>query len=174
MASPFKLYPEERRWWSFQDYGAVLDVMTRLKPKRVLEFGPGSSTLALIEGGAEHIDSMEDDPRWLQVYAERLEAKHPSIVTLHFYHYSDPLCLRYLDPHSWDLALIDGPFGTMNRPAALRYCLPRCAAVLMPTEDHPHLNGPLRTIIAEEAQKAGRAVEFTVTGPLSGGFALIQ
>src|SRR5512147_916121 len=81
----FKLYPEERHWWSFNDYGATLAAVRHLGARRVLEFGPGSSTLALIEGGATHIDTCEDSPDWAKVYRERLERQYPGIVHLYEY-----------------------------------------------------------------------------------------
>lgn len=166
----FELYPEERHWWSMNDYRAVLDTMRQLKPARVLEFGPGSSTLALIEGGASHVDTLEDDPDWATTYEERLQAKYPAIVTLHRYAWSDPLSIPSIDGETYDLALIDGPLGTNRRPAVVAYCLDRCAAVLAPTEDgNPGFRLELRRI----AEARGLALEIRETGPLSGGFALL-
>jgi hypothetical protein len=171
---PFRLYPEERHWWSFADYGAVLDVMQRLKPKRVLEFGPGSSTLALIEGGATRIDTCEDDRDWQSVYEERLQAVYPDIVTVVPYTWSDPIQVPALSRRRYDLALIDGPYTSEKRPAVIEYALNRSAAVLVPTEDDGRAqSGFLRPVIAHLAEKYQRTVEFMETGPLSGGFALL-
>jgi hypothetical protein len=166
----FELYPVERHWWSFNDYRAVLDTMRALKPSRVLEFGPGSSTLALIEGGATHIDTCEDDPDWAGVYEERLQAKYPEVVTLHRYAWHEPLAIKAIDAQTYDLALIDGPLGTNRRPAVVAYCLDRCRAVLAPTEDgNPGFRLELRRI----AEARGLTLEIRETGPLSGGFALL-
>jgi hypothetical protein len=148
--------------------------MTRLHPKRVLEFGPGSSTLALIEGGASKIDTCEDDPKWEGVYRQRLEARYPAIVKLHAYQWSDPISISGLDREAWDLGLIDGPLGTPRRFAAIEYCVQRCAAVLVPTEDDGRKHKSfLRPIIEDIASRHDRAVEYMETGPLSGGFALL-
>lgn len=166
----FRLYPEEQRWWSFADYGAVLDVMQRLKPKTVLEFGPGSSTLALIEGGAQRIDSCEDSQDWFDVYHERLERRFPAVVKLRRYVWADPLKVGRLAAR-YDMALIDGPHGTARRPAVLEFCLARAAAVLLPTEETG--SRVLRAAIVSIAAKHGRSLEFMETGPLSGAFALI-
>lgn len=171
-ARVFRLYPEEQRWWSFNDYGAVLDVMAELKPKRVLEFGPGSSTLALIEGGAEYIATCEDDAKWFGVYAERLGQKFNGIVDVVRYTWADPLSIPSVDEQRFDLALIDGPHNVSRRVAVLRYALARCAAVLIPTEDSDE-HGGLRAAIAREAELAGASVRFMETGPLSGGFAMV-
>lgn len=169
-APPFKLYPEERHWWSMSDYGAVLGVMRELQPKRVLEFGPGSSTLALIEGGATSIDTCEDNEDWARVYDERLVGRFPEIVRLHRYVWGDPIYVHGVDGQRFDLALIDGPLGTPQRPPVVRYCLERCDAVLVPTED---LNPSFRQSLKAIARETGWRIEIWETGPLSGGFALM-
>jgi hypothetical protein len=172
-ARTFKLYPEERHWWSMADYGAVLDVVTRLKAKRILEFGPGSSTLALIEGGATHIDTYEDNPDWFGVYQERLEQRFPEIVHIHQYTWSDPLVLPDMSNVKYDLALIDGPLGTLSRPPVIAWCLAHSKAVLVPTEDLKPEDAGLRAPIERLAGEFGYAIEWMETGPLSGGFALL-
>lgn len=173
MIRTFALYPEEQHWWSFNDYGAVLDVTARLKPKRVVEFGPGSSTLALIEGGAKHIDTCEDAADWFEVYEERLAKRFPAIVHIHRYTVADPLSIPALDHQKYDLALIDGPLGTLARPAVIAWCLARCKAVLVPTEDLKPADAGLRPAITRLAEEFGRSIEWMETGPLSGGFALM-
>jgi hypothetical protein len=165
----FKLYPEERHWWSFADYAAVLETMQQRQPARVLEFGPGSSTLALIEGGAQRIDTCEDAADWAKVYEERLQGKYPDVVRLHRYTWADPLAIPAIDGATYDLALIDGPLGTDRRAAVVRYCLDRCAAVLVPTEDR---NRSFRQTLQAIADERGWDLAIRETGPLSGGFAL--
>lgn len=166
----FALYPEAQHWWSFTDYGAVVDVVQHLGARRVLEFGPGSSTLALIEGGATSIDTLEDDPHWAGVHEARLAARYPAIVRVHRYVWRDPLTIAPIDAARYDLALIDGPRGTDRRPAVVQYCLDRCAAVLLPTEDG---NPTLRPVLQMLAAARGLQLEIRETGPLAGAFALI-
>lgn len=166
---PFALYPEERHWWSYNDYGAVLGVMDALRPRRVLEFGPGNSTLALIEGGAAHVDCCEDNPVWFNVYKERLRP-HP--VRFVAYEWGDPLQILQIDGERYDMALIDGPHGWERRRAVLAYCVERCCAVLMPTEDLAY-GTQLRYAIQEIAQPRNCAIDWIHSGPLSGAFALI-
>lgn len=170
--SEFKLYPEEKHWWSFSDHRAVMDTMRQLQPKRVLEFGPGSSTLALIEGWAESIDCLEDDPKWLGVYRDRLERTYPDVVRMHAFTWSDPLEIPALADHRWDLALIDGPLRTPMRPPVIAWCLARCTAVLVPTEDY-HCTPMLRPFLEEIAAQGAWQVAYRETGPHSGGFALL-
>lgn len=168
--SEFALYPEERHWWSFADYRAVLETMRERRPVRVLEFGPGSSTLALLEGGATTIDTCEDNPDWAEVYEDRLQGKYPAIVRVHRYTYGAPLTIPAIDGQTYDLALIDGPHGTNSRPLVVRYCMARCAAVLTPTEDgNPDFRKALHVIAAV----SGWTLTIRETGPLSGGFALL-
>jgi hypothetical protein len=169
MARTFALYPEERHWWSFADYGHVLDTVRALGAKRILEFGPGSSTLALIEGGATHIDTCEDAEDWATVYEDRLQGKYPAIVHLRRYTLGEPLKIDGVGV-DYDLALIDGPRGSNSRPPVIRYAMERCAAVLVPTEDR---NRTFRAQLAEIAANAGWDIAITDTGPLSGGFALL-
>lgn len=179
----FRLYPEERHWWSFNDYGHVLDVVTQRKAKRVLEFGPGGSTLALIEGGATHIDTCEDDPKWEQTYRVRLERVYPTIVHLRRYVMNGPLSVPHVDQQRYDLALVDGP-RTYLRPVVIDYCLQRCDAVLAPTEDwlgedgkgdrrRPPHDRLIETACKALAEKHGKTLTVTETSGLSGAFALI-
>lgn len=171
----FALYPEEAGWWSFNDYQAVLDVMAQVAHRRVLEFGPGSSTLALIEGGAERIDTCEDNEDWARVWDERLVLRFPMKVYQHRYTWSETLSVNPLvDASLYDLALIDGPHTTPKRPPVIRYCLERCHRVLVPTEDDGRKHKSyLRPILAELAAEYEAEIEFRETGPLSGGFALL-
>ena len=176
MSGRFHLYPHEQHWWSFADYAAVLDAMRQLRPTRVLEFGPGSSTLALIEGGARQIDACEDDGWWLVVQRLRLEDRFPDIVTLWGYDSSiEPLSIGSIDRRRYDLALIDGPREMERRPAIIRYALAHCAAVLVPAEETEALRGRgfLRACIESLAAEFGRPVSWKETGPLAGSFALI-
>lgn len=170
---PFELYPAEKHWWSYADYGAVLGTVRALAPRTVLEFGPGSSTLALVEGGARSIDALEDDPTWLAVHRNRLGRKFAGLVELHAFTWADPLTIPTIDARRYDLALIDGPFDTPRRPAVLEYCLQRCRAVLIPTEDHKVKSPPLRPHIERLAGVFDASVEIVETGPLSGAFALL-
>lgn len=172
--SGFRLYPRAEHWWSLADYGAVLAVMQERRPKRVLEFGPGSSTLALIEGGAELVDACEDDPKWEAVYRARLEERFPDVVTIVPYTWSDPVSIPQLERESYDLALIDGPRTTENRVAVVRYCIERCGAVLVPLEEQAPGLGYLRPHVIRLAEEYGCELTLTQTGPLAGGFALLS
>jgi hypothetical protein len=170
---PFVLYPVAKHWWSLNDYAAVLGTVRALAARTVLEFGPGSSTLALVEGGATTIDTCEDDPKWLDVYRRRLGMKFAGVVEVRAYTWADPLTIPAIDGNRYDLALIDGPHDTPRRPVVLEYCLQRCRAVLIPTEDRKVSSPPLRPSIERLADVYRASVEIVETGPLSGAFALM-
>lgn len=142
--SPFRLYPVERpgpngapTWFSFADYGAVLDVMNSMleRPRHVLEFGPGSSTLALLEGGADVIDTCEDDPGWFTRHQADLAPYRN--VTVHLYRHALPLVIPLLDGRRYDLGLVDGPVNPRHRQPEIDYALSRCTAVLCHDAAHP-------------------------------------
>lgn len=164
--SPFDLYREETSWWSFADHGTTLSVVRRLRPRTVLEFGPGSSTLALIEGGAERIDCCEDDPVWFTLYCHRLEDVYPRVVRMRPYQWSSDLRIQGLRD-TYDMALIDGPRALAHRPAAIRFAAARCTHLLIPLEEGEpnHLRSHIDAL--------GRPVEYVPSGPLAGTFALV-
>jgi hypothetical protein len=175
----FELYPEERHWWSFNDYGAVLDLMLEHQAKRVLEFGPGSSTLALIEGGAEHIDTCEDDPDWAATYEDRLVKRFPAIVHLHRYEArlaaggdkpQPRISIPAIDKSTYDLALIDGPHDTEMRVPSLNYALRRAAVVVLADDYGPNLRARLDQLL----KKRSHVLERRETGPLAGAFTIIR
>lgn len=133
----FRLFPEDYSWWTFEDYDSLLTAMERFKPRSVLEFGPGGSTLALIEGGAESIDSCEYDPEWLTVYRQRIGAKYAH-VHLHPFADADPLSIPGLDDRRFDLAFVDAPKVTPTRLPAIRYAQAHAGVVLC--HDVPQLS----------------------------------
>lgn len=163
----FRLYPEPTSWWSLSDYSTVLTVMGQLRPQTVLEFGPGSSTLALIEGGATQIDCCEDDPVWFKTYCERLEDVFPKIVIMLPFEWQDPLDVNVVREKQYDLALVDGPLQIERRGAVIRFCAERCRYLLVPLEDGESNN--LRDVV----ESLGRPVKYIASGPLAGTFALV-
>lgn len=174
MARKFKLYPQEVRWCSFGDYGAIMDITAALKAQTVVEFGPGSSTLALIEAGATRIVCCEDDPKWFAVYHERLEKKYPA-VTMLAYTWSDPVSIPGLEGHRFDMALVDGPHGTLNRPAVIEWCVDHADVVVVATEDVAYGRSALRPHISRIAEASGRVVEWMdAPGSLAGCYAVMR
>lgn len=166
----FRLYPHEQHWWSFADYEGLLAITERIKPRRVLEFGPGSSTLALIEGGAEIVYSCEDDRKWLDTYCGRF-VKHP--VALYDYVWSDPLVVPGLkDYPKFDMSFIDGPRDTRKRVAVLEYCIAHSAVVVCPAEG-PMPNSFMANAAERITKERGLNLEWVTTGPLTYAMGII-
>lgn len=168
----FRLYPVELHWCSFADYREIMQTAERLKAKSVLEFGPGSSTLALIEGGAQRIDACEDNEDWAKVYRTRLEGRFPKHVQIQSYRWSDPVFIATVHGRRYDLGLVDGPAEVPKRLAAIAYAMERCEYVLVPMEDDEGCS--YRDTVLELALAASRDVELTKTGPLAGSYALMR
>lgn len=170
MRGEFDLYPEELHWCSYSDYRVILQVTRRLGARRVIEFGPGSSTLALIEGGATHIDACEDDDHWLSVYRERLERRFPGVVHLHAYAHDD-LLIPAVHGHRYDLALIDGPHDIEERASWIAYAMTLAQYVLVPLETSE--GDSLTDLVPEIADVLGRPYERIESGPLAGAYGLV-
>lgn len=168
----FRLYQTEQHWCSFADYCAILDATIAISPRTVLEFGPGWSTLALIEGGAKAITAVEDQPYWASVTARRTAAIAPGVVSVVEYKWCDPLVVPGIaDGARFDLGLIDGPRETPRRPPVIAYCAARCDRLLVPleTDGGEHLALFVRALAA----RTGRSFERLETGPLAGAYGLI-
>ncbi len=165
---PFKLFPEPQRWFTFADYALVLECMQSLEAERVLEFGPGSSTLALIEGGAKHIDTLEDVDDWARVWEERIVKRFPTPefpATVHLHRYvidkgkvkADAPTLAKLNAARYDLAFIDGPRETPLRAAAILFALERAECVFITDQ----ANNEVRTKTEQLVKRfKDREVEF--------------
>lgn len=167
----FSLFPEAQPWCSFADYQMIHDTVRGLGAASVLEFGPGYSTLAIVEGGATAIDICENKVEWLHVYTARLN--YPDFVTPFLYVWRLPLDIPGLR-EAYDLAVIDGPQETPLRIDAVRFAMERSKAVLVPTEDYGReLNSYLRPLLFDLAQEHGWDYMVVNTGPVAGGFALL-
>lgn len=165
----FQFYNEERRIFEFVDYGALLDECRRVKPSRVLEFGPGASTLALVEAGVPEIHTCEHQDRWFGAAAEML-APHPA-VKLHRYINEAKVSVPTLPAGMFDLAFVDGPVGlearsaprfpgqeNMSRWNTLAFALSRADIVLLHDAKREHEQNSLR-----ELERIGYRVEMIDT-----------
>jgi hypothetical protein len=104
----YKLYKTEQRILPFDDYGAILESAKGCKT--ALEFGPGSTTLALIEAGVEQITSYEYHAKWLAEMQKRLK-DYPQVTIKKF---DDVPVLTMLEPVRFDIAVVDSPPGGKN------------------------------------------------------------
>lgn len=120
----FKLFPVEQHWCNFGDYRAIMEATERLQAKSVVEFGPGWSTLALLEGGATSIDCHEDDPFWRKKWSRDLSGW--SGVKIHEY--------GFISGRHYDLAFVDGPRSTEARPPIVRRAMTMATHLLVALE----------------------------------------
>lgn len=109
----FSLYRQERAIFEFVDYAALLEECRAVKARTILEFGPGTSTLALVESGAERVVTCEYQDRWMDSARQLLKAY--SHVSLH--HFSNEIEVRVdgLSRKCFDLAFVDSPLGIEAR-----------------------------------------------------------
>lgn len=104
----FKLYTEETKTLSFEDYATILKECAALGAKTALEFGPGYSTLALIEAGLDRIVSLEHNDEWLDKMAIRF-ADYPQVEVKRYQ--DEPEATADLGDESFDVAFVDSPQG---------------------------------------------------------------
>jgi len=110
----FKLYTEERPTFRFQDYGTLISRVQGDGAKTALEFGPGISTLALIEAGLERVVTLEYDPEWFDKAKERFR-EYPQVEVRRFW--DEPEARAELEPDErFDVAFVDSPKGYKNIP----------------------------------------------------------
>lgn len=112
----FKLYPyPEKSTLSLKDYGLIMQAVAG--KKRILEIGPGLSTYALIEAGAEEIVTLEHEQGWFDKAVENYKA-YPQVKVLH-YGNEAPVAVVYekdFDQHAtFDIALVDSPKGFSHK-----------------------------------------------------------
>ncbi len=99
----FSISPEEYQWLR----GFVRENGIR----KVLEFGPGTSTWAFLEAGCQ-IVSLEYQDKWYRHYRREF-AEHPQVTILRYD--NDPeLQIPELDDCKFDLAFVDSPVGKLG------------------------------------------------------------
>jgi len=106
----FALYRQEKAIFTFDDYGALLEECRRRNANRVLEFGPGISTLALVEAGCGAILTCEYNDRWFNS-ANELFKGQPSVSLLRYRNDSEVSVEGLRPDDQFDLAFVDSPIG---------------------------------------------------------------
>lgn len=114
----FRLYQHERSVFGFDDYGALISEIKRIDARKVLEFGPGISTLAFIESGCTDIVTLEYQARWIASAKNRLwQYKNVKIIP---YENTPDIVIPDLDKSRFDMIFVDSPMGT-DLPMATRF-----------------------------------------------------
>jgi len=106
----FKLYTKELATFRFSDYALLMQQVKDLEAKTCLEFGPGISTLALIESGLERVVTLEHDPEWLDANIERFK-DYPQVEVRRYQ--DEPIVLADVD-EDFDMAFVDSPKGYVH------------------------------------------------------------
>jgi hypothetical protein len=120
----FRLYNEERRIFSFEDYGALLTECRRLKVRTSLEFGPGISTLALVEAGAAVV-TCEYSERWLNGARELLKG-YSEVRVLRYFNEPEARVEGLAAAETFDMAFVDSPLGLPSRGAVRHAAQEEC------------------------------------------------
>jgi hypothetical protein len=105
----FRLYKQQRSIMSFEDYGHIVRFAREIGATSALEFGPGVSTLALVEAGVRRIATCEYQAKFL-VQARQKLARYPQ-VRLYGFRNSSPAVVDGLPPGRFDVAFVDSPVG---------------------------------------------------------------
>jgi hypothetical protein len=103
----FKLYTEQQPSFYFSDYALLMQQVKDLGAKSCLEFGPGASTLALIEAGLETIVTLEHCDEWFDTAVEKLK-DYPQ-VTVGRYQDEPEVIADVVGV--FDMAFVDSPKG---------------------------------------------------------------
>lgn len=105
----FRLYKREHSVFAFEDYAVLLKEVRRINADRVLEFGPGNSTLAWIEADCDEIISLEHNEIWLA----RAKEKLAGYLNVHLFRYRNApeIKVAELNGKTFDLAFVDSPQG---------------------------------------------------------------
>jgi hypothetical protein len=108
--TPFKLYPFDSPTFFAKDYALLMEQARGAKS--ALEFGPGSSTLALIEVGVGRILTCEYDEGWREKAKEKFK-DFPQVEIIPFY--DEPEARADIEGQ-FDIAFVDSPKGYKNIP----------------------------------------------------------
>lgn len=112
----FEMYParHELNIFRYAEYGALLSAVRELKPTSMLEFGPGVSTVALLEAGCDKIVTCEYDRRWLARMRRKL-GRYRNVKVVHYYNRVDRVVPTIGDDEMFDAAFVDSPIGQGGR-----------------------------------------------------------
>lgn len=114
----FRLYQHERSVFGFDDYGALISEIKRIDARKVLEFGPGVSTLAFIEAGCTEILTLEHQARW-RASAKNRFWQHRQVKILPYVNEPE-ISLPDLEKSRFDMIFVDSPMGA-DLPMATRF-----------------------------------------------------
>jgi hypothetical protein len=112
----FELFRVEQGVFTFDDYGSLMRAVSGAK--RVFEFGPGASTLAMIEAGVEKIVSAECSLEWRAKAEDRLR-EFVTSGRVKIIGFTNTCPVEFDAPilGVFDVAFVDSPVGIEARSA---------------------------------------------------------
>lgn len=150
--SPSKMFTDE-------EYAQLLK--HSIGKKRILEFGPGTSTYAFIEAGCMDIHTCEYAEKWLQITDSRFR-KFPQ-VKIHAFQNVPEIVIHDLYGR-FDLAFVDSPKGIKDGPSrlnTLRFAFERTDQVILHDANRVHEQQSIEII----SQKVRQGAYLTTNGP---------
>jgi hypothetical protein len=93
--------------FSAHDNTMLVAEVRRIGAKTALEFGPGASTLALVDAGLEKIVTLEHDPDWLATQADKFK----DLSQVRVARYVDDPIVTADENGEFDIAFVDSPQG---------------------------------------------------------------
>lgn len=108
-----ELYPNETLQLQRAEYEYIIAACKKINAKSALEFGPGSTTLALIEAGLERIVTCEHIDKWYEAAKERFkDYKQVQVVR-----FRNEAPIARVDEllGQFDIGLVDAPSGYTGR-----------------------------------------------------------
>lgn len=151
-------YRQPRPWLG---YGGVRRIKQHLTgDSRVLEFGAGMSTLYWARN-VGHVVSVETDPIWAGIVAERLKAENITNVTLLVRGLDGYLAEDEFADESFDFALVDGPDRIREAELALRKVRPGGYIYLDNSDCQDHEHGTARQMLIDRGADPQVCVDLT-------------
>jgi hypothetical protein len=112
----FKLYAVQEHTFPFADYGKLIEEVQKLGAKTALEFGPGISTLALIESGLERIVTCEHDDEWFEKAKEKFR-EYPQVEVVRYWDEPEATSEAV---GVFDVGFVDSPKGFTHLVPSIR------------------------------------------------------
>ncbi|MFZ4401907.1 MAG: hypothetical protein ACOYO1_17895 [Bacteroidales bacterium] len=99
---------------SLDEYFFLKSLLEELKPKKILEFGPGNSTV-LFSKYAKTVESYENDQEWLKKYFDIYKQYKLNNISISLFENIYPLTIIPKEKY-YDLIFVDAPWGGWECP----------------------------------------------------------
>ncbi|WP_376705446.1 class I SAM-dependent methyltransferase [Mesorhizobium sp. ISC25] len=148
-------------WWPVSVI-PIIGEFLKAKPRDVIEFGSGSSTIWLAER-AKAVNSIEDSKKWAETTNKRLKERSVFNATVRHAENSDYYDLGWISQQSFDLAIIDGSWRWRCVESVLPLMKPGSLIYLDNSDADKDRRHYSSTTMSKEAQK--RLVRYSEAHP---------